>query len=90
MEHEIIQLSGIISALLLGIILGFSHSTDGDHVIAVSTMAKDYKNIFKSLWIGVSWGLGHSTPLIILGTLILILKEGLMNIYESISIYFEF
>jgi len=90
MDHEIIQFSGIISALFLGIILGFSHSTDGDHVIAVSTMARDYKNIFKSLWVGVSWGLGHSTPLIILGTLILILKESLMNIYESISIYFEF
>ena len=90
MEHEIIQISGIISALFLGIILGFYHSTDGDHVVAVSTMAKDYKNIFKSLWIGFSWGLGHSTPLIILGTLILILKEGLMNIYETVSIYFEF
>ncbi|MBH59918.1 MAG: hypothetical protein CL907_01905 [Dehalococcoidia bacterium] len=90
MDHEIIQLSGVISALFLGIILGFSHSTDGDHVVAVSTMARDYKNVFKSLWIGFSWGLGHSTPLIILGTLILVLKETLMNIYESVSIYFEF
>ena len=71
MENDLIQISGIFSALFLGLILGFKHSTDGDHVVAVSTMAKNFKNIFKSLWVGVSWGLGHSTPLLILGTLIL-------------------
>ena len=81
MENDLIQISGIFSALFLGLILGFKHSTDGDHVVAVSTMAKNFKNIFKSLWVGVSWGLGHSTPLLILGTLILFIKESLMEFY---------
>ena len=90
MENDLIQISGIFSALFLGLILGFKHSTDGDHVVAVSTMAKNFKNIFKSLWVGVSWGLGHSTPLLILGTLILFIKESLMEFYESVATYFEF
>jgi hypothetical protein len=70
--------------------LGFNHSTDGDHVVAVSTMAKNFKNVFKSLWVGISWGLGHSTPLLILGTLILFIKDALMDVYESVATYFEF
>ena len=53
-------------------------------------MAKNFNNIFKSLWIGVSWGLGHSTPLLILGTLILFIKDALMDVYESVATYFEF
>ena len=32
-----IHFSGIISALIVGLIIGFRHSTDGDHVVAVST-----------------------------------------------------
>ena len=71
MDNDLINISGIFSALFLGLILGFKHSTDGDHVVAVSTMAKNFNNVFKSLWVGVSWGLGHSTPLLILGILIL-------------------
>jgi len=90
MENDLIQISGVFSALFLGLILGFKHSTDGDHVVAVSTMAKNFKNIFKSLWVGVSWGLGHSTPLLVLGTLILFIKESLMEFYESVATYFEF
>ena len=69
MEHEI-AISGITSALFLGLIIGLRHSTDGDHVVAVSTMARDYKSVFRGLWVGVSWGLGHSTPLLLLGILI--------------------
>ena len=90
MDHELIKFSGLTSAIIIGLIIGLRHSTDGDHIIAISTLAKEYKNIFKSLWIGVSWGLGHSTPLMILGVLILISKQAMMDIYNSISVYFEF
>tara|TARA_B100000029_G_scaffold382603_1_gene377916 strand:+ start:1896 stop:2672 length:777 start_codon:yes stop_codon:yes gene_type:complete len=90
MDHELIKFSSLTSAIIIGLIIGLRHSTDGDHIIAISTLAKEYKNIFKSLWIGVSWGLGHSTPLMILGVLILISKQAMMDIYNSISVYFEF
>ena len=74
MDTETIYFSGIVSALFIGVVIGFRHSTDGDHVVAVSTMARDYQSLFKGLWVGVSWGLGHSTPLLILGILIILLS----------------
>ena len=37
-----------------------------------------------------SWGLGHSTPLLILGILILLVKQTVIDFYESISVFFEF
>ncbi|MFL2763637.1 MAG: hypothetical protein ACJ0A6_01320 [Dehalococcoidia bacterium] len=90
MEHELIRFSGIISAISIGLIIGLKHSTDGDHVVAVSTLARDYKSVFKGLWVGLSWGLGHSTPLIILGLIILSLKQAAMDLYKSVATYFEF
>ena len=90
MEHESIQFTGIISAIVFGLLIGLRHSTDGDHVVAVSTMARDYKSLFKGLWVGVSWGLGHSTPLLVLGTLILLFKQSVLDFYESLAVYFEF
>ena len=89
MEHEL-GIPGITSAIFIGLIIGLRHSTDGDHVIAVSTMARDYRSVFKGLWVGVSWGLGHSTPLLLLGMLILLVKQSVMDFYESVSAVFEF
>ncbi len=90
MEHEAVHFSGMLSAIIVGMIIGLRHSTDGDHVVAVSTMARDYNSVLKGLWIGVSWGLGHSTPLLVLGILILIARESLIDLYESIAPVFEF
>ena len=81
--------SGALSAILLGFLLGLKHATDADHVIAISTVVKEYKNAFKGLWIGISWGLGHTAPLIILGFIILISKDSVMDFYEDIAHYFE-
>mgnify|MGYP006159529651 CR=1 FL=1 len=90
MIADSIAFPGITSAILIGLIIGLRHSTDGDHIVAVSTMARDYKSIFKGLWIGVSWGLGHSTPLIVLGILILLFKKTVMDVYQSVAGFFEF
>ena len=81
--------SGALAAILLGFLLGLKHATDADHVIAISTVVKEYKNAFKGLWIGISWGLGHTAPLIILGFIILISKDSVMDFYEDIAHYFE-
>ena len=89
MEHDVIKFSGIISAIIVGFFIGLRHSLDGDHVIAVSTMAKDVRSFFGTILIGLSWGLGHSTPLIVIGVLILLLKDDIIDIYEPISSYFE-
>ena len=82
--------SGVIAALILGFLLGFRHATDADHVLAVSTIVNEYKNVSKGLWIGASWGLGHTVPLLIVGLIILLFKGPVMNIYENVAPVFEF
>lgn len=89
MEHDGFIITGPFSALIFGLILGLRHSTDADHIVAVSTISRDYKSIVQGLWVGISWGIGHSTPLIILGLIILLIKESFINFYAGISHYFE-
>ena len=63
--------SGALAALALGFLLGLKHATDADHVVAVSTIVGEYRNVWRGVWIGGSWGLGHTTPLLVLGVIIL-------------------
>lgn len=70
--------------------MGLRHATDADHVVAVSTIVGQHNNPWRGLWIGASWGLGHTTPLLILGTVILFLKEAVLDRYEAIAPALEF
>ncbi len=81
---------GALAALSLGLLLGLKHATDADHVVAVSTIVSEYRNAWRGLWVGVSWGLGHTTPLLVLGIVILLLKEVVLDRYETIAPVFEF
>ncbi len=89
MEHEVLEISGVFSAILVGFLLGLRHSIDGDHIVAISTLSRDFNKYIKNLWIGISWGLGHSTPLILIGISVLLFKDIFYDIYEPISLYFE-
>ena len=82
--------SGAFAALVLGLLLGLKHATDADHVVAVSTIVSEYRNAWRGLWVGVSWGLGHTTPLLIAGTAILLLKEPAAELYEDYAPFLEF
>lgn len=81
--------SGAMAALTLGFLLGLRHATDADHVVAVSTIVGEYRNAWRGIWIGGSWGLGHTTPLLILGIVILLLKESVLGRYETVAPAFE-
>ena len=81
--------SGALAALALGFLLGLKHATDADHVVAVSTIAGEYRNVWRGVWVGGSWGLGHTTPLLLLGVVILTFR-GLLDGYESVAPVFEF
>ena len=83
-------MEGAIAALILGILLGLKHATDADHVVAVSTIVSEYRNPWRGLWVGASWGLGHTTPLLVLGIIILILKEPVAEAYEDVAPFLEF
>jgi len=73
----------------MGLLLGLKHATDADHVVAVATIVRDSKNAWRSIWVGASWGFGHSTPLVILGVLILLLDDHFLYQYEEIARFFE-
>ncbi len=82
--------SSALVALSLGLLLGLKHATDADHVVAISTIVSEYRNAWRGIWVGASWGLGHTTPLLIVGTAILFLKGTVAEQYEKFSSYLEF
>ncbi len=82
--------SSALVALGLGLLLGLKHATDADHVVAISTIVSEYRNAWRGIWVGASWGLGHTTPLLIVGMSILLLKGSVAAQYEKFSSYLEF
>lgn len=50
----------LFSILLLGFSLSIKHAIEPDHVIAVSTIASKSKNIKRSVFAGVYWGIRHT------------------------------
>jgi hypothetical protein len=62
----------ILSPLALGLVLGFKHALDADHLAAVSTMATERRGLFASSLIGALWGLGHTISLVVAGVLVIV------------------
>jgi ABC-type nickel/cobalt efflux system permease component RcnA len=60
------------TVILLGLFLGMRHSTDPDHVIAVSTIVSRQGSIRSSATIGLLWGLGHTLTIFLVGSAIII------------------
>ena len=82
--------SSALVALSLGLLLGLRHATDADHVVAIATIVSEYRNAWRGIWVGASWGLGHTTPLLIVGTAVLFLKGTVAEQYDRVSPYLEF
>ncbi len=78
----------LLSALGLGFVLGLEHALDADHVVAVSTIVSRTRSVFRAVLMGVFWGLGHTTTLVIVaGILMVILK---VAIPEPVALSLEF
>ena len=86
MEEKLAEL-GLMAALVLGIALGFRHALDPDHVVAVSTIVSKYRNPMRSFWVGISWGLGHTTTLLLIGIVIIALR---LTIPDRLALFLEF
>ena len=61
-----------LSIIALGFFLGMRHATDPDHVIAVTTIVSRERQILKSAWIGVFWGIGHTVTIFVVGAAIIL------------------
>ena len=56
----------------LGLVLGMRHSTDADHVVAISTIVSKQRSIRNAAVIGSVWGLGHTITIFVVGSLIIL------------------
>ncbi len=58
----------------LGLFLGMRHSTDPDHVVAVSTIVSRERSVKQGAVIGMMWGLGHTLTIFVVGAAIILFK----------------
>src|SRR5580700_8960490 len=73
--HSLLSQDKIVpfaTVVLLGLFLGVRHSTDPDHVVAVSTIVSRQGSIRSSAVIGLLWGLGHTLTIFFVGSAIII------------------
>ena len=59
---------------LLALALGFSHAFEADHVAAVSSLVTRARSVRASTLLGVAWGMGHTTTLVVVGLVLLALR----------------
>jgi ABC-type nickel/cobalt efflux system permease component RcnA len=60
-------------ALWLGFALGLKHATEADHLVAVTSIVSEQRSIWRSGLVGLLWGVGHTTALLTMGLLVIIL-----------------
>lgn len=64
----------LVLAIAGGFTLGCLHAFDVDHVAAVTAFASKHPSARRAAWFGISWGLGHTATLLVLGGLSVALK----------------
>lgn len=85
--HSSLTSLGTMAVLGLGLVFGLKHATEVDHVVAVSTIVSEHRNIFRAALVGVLWGAGHTASLIVVGVIVLVLR---IAIPEQVSNWLEF
>ena len=76
----------ILAILSVGLVFGLKHATEVDHVVAVSTIVSQHKNIFHSALVGALWGAGHTASLLLIAMVVLTLR---VAIPEQVSGWLE-
>jgi hypothetical protein len=66
--------SSYLTVLGLGFILGLRHALDTDHLAAVSTVLAERPSWRASGLVGLSWGIGHTLVLLVVGAVVLVLR----------------
>lgn len=70
---------GLISFMALALVLGFKHSYDSDHLVAVSNILRKVDSLKSSIRIGFSWAIGHMLTATIITITLFIFKESFLN-----------
>jgi ABC-type nickel/cobalt efflux system permease component RcnA len=77
----------ILIVLGVGLLFGLKHATEVDHVVAVSTIVSQHRNVLRSTLVGALWGAGHTASLLVTGAIVLTLR---VAIPEQVSNWLEF
>ena len=77
----------ILAVLSVGLVFGLKHAMEVDHVVAVSTIVSQHKNVFHSALVGALWGAGHTASLLVIAAIVLTLR---VAIPETVSGWLEF
>lgn len=73
METSLTSL-GVFALMGLGLGFGLKHATEVDHVVAVSTIVSEHRNVLRSALVGALWGAGHTASLVIVGVIVLVFR----------------
>ena len=71
----------------LGLVFGLKHATEVDHVVAVSTVVSEHRNLWRSALVGALWGAGHTLSLVVVGVIVLVFR---VAIPQSVASWLEF
>jgi len=66
------EMGSVLLVAGLGLVLGMRHSTDPDHVVAISTIVSRQRSIRHAALIGSVWGLGHTLTIFVVGSAIIL------------------
>lgn len=64
----------MLSAALLGFVLGIRHAADPDHVAAIAALVARHRRVGFAARIGAAWGLGHSLTILAVGSVLVALR----------------
>ena len=77
------ELTMSISLLAYAFVLGLAHAFEADHLAAMTTFSKDFRNKKHSSKIGAYWGFGHTTTLFLVGGVLLLFKLSIPSVVEA-------
>jgi cytochrome c biogenesis protein CcdA len=79
---------GVGIILLASLLLGLRHASDPDHLTAVTTLIASEKERDRVRWaglMGLLWGLGHGTTLILVGLPLVLLNQYLPEVISKVA-----
>jgi high-affinity nickel-transport protein len=64
----------LLTAILLGFVLGIRHAADPDHVAAIATLVARHRSPKAAAGIGAAWGIGHGLTILAVGGALVALR----------------
>jgi high-affinity nickel-transport protein len=64
----------VLTAVVLGLLLGLRHAADPDHVLSVSAIVARHGEARAAARVGLAWGLGHGLTVLLAGAAIVLLQ----------------